>query len=154
MRFAGTRRARLQPAVAAALCIAAALAVFAAEWPAGPVPASRPPGVLPPRLQLPAPSEPLQGYLTLQLEGGARARLLVQGRFVAALNQGQVTVPVREGDLVEIDARASPRLIVTGAQLSEPLMLLPLRLPVEAGGRLATLGWVRGPAWPGAARGR
>jgi hypothetical protein len=109
---------------------------------------------LPPRLELPAPHEPLRGQLTLCLEGTVRGRLLVQGRYVAALRPGHVTVQVQEGDLIEVDARSSASLTLMAAQVTEPLVLMPCTLPVQAGGRLVHLGWVRGPDWPGVPDGR
>lgn len=122
------------------------------RYPAGFL-ASHIPAGLPPPLELPPPSDPLQGHLTLHVTRGGRGRLLVQGRYVAAVGEGRLTVPVQEGDLIEVDARTSAVLTVASVSLSGQLVLLPDCLPVQAGGRLATLGWVRGPLWPGAAPG-
>lgn len=117
--------------------------------PGAPVTGSAPKG-LPTRLEIPVPAEPLEGHITLLVSGGGRGRLLVQGRWVANIGRGHTTVPVREGDLIEVDARASGVLLVTSVQVTEPLALLPDCLPIEAGRRLVTLGWIRGPSWPGA----
>jgi hypothetical protein len=108
------------------------------------------PAELPPRMELPLPQDPICGEITISVSEGGRARLLVQGRWVANIGRGQTTVPVREGNLIEVDARASAVLIVDSAVLSDQLVLMPGLLPVDAGRRLVTLGWVRGPSWPGA----